>query len=410
MLVADDDPYSRAVLEAVLTASGHACTIVSNGREAWNVLQRPDAPKVAFLDWMMPEIDGTDICRMLRERTEGEYTYVVILSSRNKQSDITLGFQSGADDFITKPYNPEDILARIQVAERISLVGSTGLAQVLAEACESPSGDVIARTLRRVGRIIFHGGRIAWAHVSDEPGSLAAILASEPDISREDVAAVLEECRGSGQNFADVLVAWDLISRERLRVVLREWTRAKIATIAAFPLPVVLFSPEPRAAPSGVLFDPAEVLPPAMLRELARRLVRASDAVTARSPAGAVSGPHAATAMADDQVVRLAADLDRALAIEGARSVAVFDLRDGQCMGMRGDSPDLDLVWSQLRLATQSDLLEDLEDIMISTRKYIHLVRWYTRSPRRLLFLTLDRRSTLGLARHALAKCSPESP
>lgn len=401
VLVADDDPFSSALMEAILRSAGHEGVLAKDGREAWEILRSPEAPKVVFLDWMMPELDGLEVCRRVREQGGADYTYITILSARNKQRDITLGFEAGADEFITKPYKTEDVLARLAVAERTlcSLRGH-GLAHAIAEARESPSGDVIVRTLRRVGRIIFHGGKIAWAHVSDEPGSLAAVLSEEPGVSGDDVRAVLAECGASGRNFTEVLVDWGFVSRLRLRTLLREWIRAKLATIAAFPLPVVLFSPENRQSAGGLLFEPDEVLPP----ELVGDATAQADGPPARARAAANSAMRAADA--DDAVkARIARALARALAVEGARSAAVFDLRGGQCLGARGEPLDLDLVWSQLRLASQGDLLNDLEDIMISTRRCIHLVRWYTRSPRRLMFVELDRSTPLGLARLTLARC-----
>ena len=404
ILVADDDPCGVDVLAAVLRVAGHQCVLASDGHEAWDILQAPSPPQIAFLDWMMPGIDGLEVCRKIRERGGSEYTYVIIVSARNKQQDIISGFQSGADDFITKPYKPEDILARVRVAERLhrSFTANSGLPRALAEARESPSGDVIVRTLRRVGRIIFHDGRIAWAHVSDEPGTLATILAGEPDISRDDVRAVLAECKSSGQNFADVLVSWNLLPSDRLRVLLRDWIRAKIATIAAFPLPVVLFSPESRVATGGILFDPAEVLPPEIETELRDAGLGAAN--ESPGPAELLFGLPEAD---PPNEAELADSLDRALAIDGASAVTVFDLRSGRCLGKRGAAMDLDLVWSQLRLASQNNLWDELEDILISTHHASHLVRWYTRTPPRLIFLTVDRSVTLGLARHALRRCLP---
>jgi hypothetical protein len=84
-----------------------------------------------------------------------------------------------------------------------------------------------------------------------------------------------------------------------------------------------------------------------------------------------------------DQTPRMAHDLERAITIDGARSAAIFDLRDGQCLGARGETLDLDLVWSKLRLVSQSDIWEDLEDIMISTRRHTSTSFARTQSRRR---------------------------
>jgi CheY-like chemotaxis protein len=401
VLVADDDPFSVAVMEALIVKAGHECSLARNGTEAWELLRAPDGPRIVFLDWMMPELDGIELCRRIREQTRGEYTYVVMLSSRNKQRDITLAFQSGADDFITKPYLLEEVTARLRVAERLmrSTGAAVGLRRAIAEARESPGGDVIVRGENRVGRIIFDRGRVAWAHVSDEPGSLGAMLAGEGSITREEVRSVIEECSATGENFANVLVAWDLITRERLRAVLARWISAKITRIAAFGAPTVIFSPESRVASSGLLLDPEEVIAPELLCGPAL-----AGSGLAAAPGG-VLAPELGEALAS----RIPRSLQEALQIEGALSVAIFDMRDGLCLGARGEPLDLDLAWSQLRLATMSDLWDGLEDIMISTRKHIYILRPYTQSPPRSIFLAIDRATTkLGMVRRALAECASE--
>lgn len=398
VLVADDDVFSASVLEALLVGAGHECVRVADGREAWAVLQSPEAPRIAFLDWMMPEVDGLELCRRIRERPGAEYVYVAILSARNKQRDITLGFQAGADDFITKPYHGDEVLARLRVAERVlrSTGPGHGLRRAIAEASASGGGDVIVRCQHRVGRIIFQGGRIAWAHVSDEPGSLVAILSGEPDISPYDIRGVIEECSVTGENFADVLVAWGLISQERLRAILRTWIRSKIATIAAFTAPEVIFSPEARAASGGLFFELAEVVPPELLQ---------AAPVAASGLRGAPGGP-AVPKLGEALTQRIRVSLDRAIAIDGARSAAIFDLRGGQCLDVRGGWLDLDLVRSKLRLASLSDLWDDLEDIMISTRRHIYLLRPYSKDPPCSIVLAVDRATPLGMARRALAECA----
>ncbi len=398
VLVADDDHFSAAVIEAVLNAAGHECVLARDGSEAWAILQSGDAPRIVFLDWMMPEIDGLELCRRIRARKGAEYVYVAILSSRSKQRDVTLGFQAGADDFITKPYQTEDVLARLRVAERLTLSGSS-LRRALTEAVASPGGDVIIRGDQRVGRIIFHHGKIAWAHISDVPGSLSAILSDESGITRDDILGVIEECGATGANFADILVSWGLITADRLRSVLMNWIRGKIAVIAAFSAPEVIFSPESRVATSGILFDPGEVIAPDLLGASVESVTTVQES----------SGAMTRLDVGEEFASRITGSLERAIKIDGSRSAAIFDLRDGQCLGARGEALDLDLVWSKLRLASQSDIWEDLDDIMISTRRYIYILRAYTKSPPRSIFLALDRATTtLGMARRALVECVGE--
>lgn len=397
ILVADDDPFSAAIMEKLIASAGHRAILARDGAAAWEVLRAPEAPRIAFLDWMMPEIDGLELCRRIRGLGGADYTYVAILSSRNKQRDISLGYHAGADDFLTKPYKAEDVLARLRVAERlVRTTGGSTLREAIAEARMAAGGDVIVRSGARVGRVIFHRGRVAWAHISDEPGSLAAMLAVDPSIGRDEIQAVIQECSESGRSFVDVLVEWGLIERERLREIMSAWIRDKIASIAALAHPRVIFSPESRASTGNMLFLPSEVIDPALLE---------AAPTTAPEPASSAAGPL--PELDGGPATGCAASLDRAIEIEGALSAAIFDVRSGLCLGSRGQAFDLDVVWSNLRLAALSELWAELEDVLLTTREHIYLLRPFTRDPARMIFLVIDRSMTkLGMVRRALAECT----
>ena len=119
ILIAEDDPVSRRVLEATLTKWGYEVTTTSNGSEAWEALVAAQAPKLAILDWMMPEIDGVEICRRARERPGPGPLHIILLTARGRKEDVIAGLQAGADDYITKPFDHEELLARVQVGVRI---------------------------------------------------------------------------------------------------------------------------------------------------------------------------------------------------------------------------------------------------------------------------------------------------
>lgn len=397
ILVAEDDPVSRRVLSATLERLGHTVEIAADGLTAWARFIA-DQPDVLIADWMMPELDGLELCRRIRLLDRPEYTYIAILSVRNRQRDVTLGFQSGADDFITKPFQAEEVLTRLRVAERMlrSRSAEESLQRALTEARESPGGDVIVRSGNRSGRIMLHEGRVAWAHVSDEPGSLAAMLAGEPSITRDDVRAVLEECSETGSSFAEVLVEWGLVDAQRLRDLARAWIAGKIATIAAFPAPSVLFNPESRSFGGDLLFAPHEVLPPALLTSPAE-----FPPATALTEDAGLLDP-----LTGDEDVALT-QVTRALAIDGALSAAIFDAHTGRCLGARGEELDLDLVWRKLKIAAASDGWDELEDIIVTTRRHLYILRPLAQHPPRSLFVALDRaRARLGMVRLALAECT----
>jgi phosphoserine phosphatase RsbU/P len=118
VLIAEDELTSRAMLKAALSKMGYECVVAADGREAWEVLRHPDAPHLLILDWMMPEMDGLELCRKLRERKDNPF-YIIILTSRAEKDDIVRGLEAGADDYITKPYDFDELKARINVGRRI---------------------------------------------------------------------------------------------------------------------------------------------------------------------------------------------------------------------------------------------------------------------------------------------------
>jgi phosphoserine phosphatase RsbU/P len=119
ILVAEDQTVSRHVLTANLRKWGFDVTAVEDGTRAWEALQQEEAPQLAILDWLMPGMDGIEICRLIRQRPEGPPNYLILLTARRGQEDKIQGLQSGADDYITKPFNREELRARVQVGIRV---------------------------------------------------------------------------------------------------------------------------------------------------------------------------------------------------------------------------------------------------------------------------------------------------
>ncbi|PYT14449.1 MAG: response regulator [Acidobacteria bacterium] len=119
ILIAEDDAVSRRVLEATLVKWGFEVTTTTNGTEAWQVLVAEGAPKLAILDWMMPEIDGLEICRRIRQRPGAGPLHIILLTARGRKEDVIAGLQAGADDYVTKPFDHEELRARVQVGVRL---------------------------------------------------------------------------------------------------------------------------------------------------------------------------------------------------------------------------------------------------------------------------------------------------
>jgi two-component system, cell cycle response regulator len=119
VLIADDDPVALLKLESVLEDWGYEVVIARDGTAAWDLLQRGDAPPLAILDWMMPGLDGVDICRKLRQAREGPYLYVIMLTGKTGRQDIVRGMEAGADDYVAKPFDQCELEVRIRAGRRI---------------------------------------------------------------------------------------------------------------------------------------------------------------------------------------------------------------------------------------------------------------------------------------------------
>lgn len=119
VLIADDDALSRKILEDCLIEWGYDIVMANNGNEAWDILEKNDRPNMAVLDWMMPGMDGVDICGRLRQLSLPNYVYIILLTAKNKREDVIKGLESGADDYIIKPFHHEELKSRLKIGQRI---------------------------------------------------------------------------------------------------------------------------------------------------------------------------------------------------------------------------------------------------------------------------------------------------
>jgi diguanylate cyclase (GGDEF)-like protein len=119
ILIADDDPTIRTILLSALMRLGYRVEVAGDGDEAWSLLQRPQAPELAILDWKMPGMTGIEICRRLRERKDAVYVYVVLLTGLDTLNDLVAGLEAGADDYMTKPFKAAELNARLRSGRRV---------------------------------------------------------------------------------------------------------------------------------------------------------------------------------------------------------------------------------------------------------------------------------------------------
>lgn len=119
ILIAEDDLTSRTVLKVVLEKLGHEVTDTVNGADAWAVLEKPGAPRLIILDWMMPVMDGLEVVRRVRAMGASKEPYIILLTTRGEKGDIISGLDAGADDYLPKPFDSGELRARVDVGKRV---------------------------------------------------------------------------------------------------------------------------------------------------------------------------------------------------------------------------------------------------------------------------------------------------
>lgn len=164
ILIAEDNTVSRRLLETRLTKWGYEVISVEDGSEAWEVLQGEDPPRLAILDWMMPKMDGVQVCRKVRKGPKEPYIYILLLTAKDEKSDLVEAMEAGADDYLTKPFEPDELKVRLRAGKRIielqQEVISTREALRIQATHDSLTGlwnhsailDILGRELARASR------------------------------------------------------------------------------------------------------------------------------------------------------------------------------------------------------------------------------------------------------------------
>ncbi|NOY79639.1 MAG: response regulator transcription factor [Kiritimatiellaeota bacterium] len=212
ILVADDDPVSRRLLEVWLQKWGCEVVQARDGAEAWAVLENPNSrPPIALLDWMMPEIDGVELCRRLRRREKeigvSVPVYVVLVTALVAKRQVAAGLDAGADDYMTKPCDPEELRARVEVARRFVKL-ETALAERVRELEEAAEH---IRTLQGILPICMYCKRIRndeqyWQQVESYISERTEALFSHsicPECYKKHVEPQLLELEAQHQSTTD---------------------------------------------------------------------------------------------------------------------------------------------------------------------------------------------------------------
>jgi two-component system, cell cycle response regulator len=171
ILVVDDDPVMRLTIERLLTSRGCEVVCAVDGAQAYVLLQGPDAPKLAIVDWMMPGLSGPELCRKLRASSAAGRIHIIMVTANRANTDVVTGLEAGADDYMMKPFNADELYARVRAAERLI----SAQEQLRLQATR----DELTGILNRAGILDVLGRALARA--ARERSPLSVVLA---DIDR----------------------------------------------------------------------------------------------------------------------------------------------------------------------------------------------------------------------------------
>jgi diguanylate cyclase (GGDEF)-like protein len=251
ILLAEDSAVYRHLISGHLKEWGFELVIAKDGAEAWNLLQQPDAPTLVLLDWVLPEIDGIELCRRIRKAAvSGGYTYMIVLTGKDGKNDLVEGMEAGADDYLVKPFEPLELKARLLAGERI-----LNLQRALVEARESlrmaATYDFLTRLLNRgevmalLDRELIRGKRESrpvgiiladidhFKGINDSFGHLAgdAVLIEVTKRLRSDLRAYDGAGRYGGEEFLLILPGCDLATTIRRAEKIRQMVSTEVIMI-----------------------------------------------------------------------------------------------------------------------------------------------------------------------------------
>lgn len=283
ILVAEDDPVSRRLLEVTLSKWGYEVVTCADGQAAWDVLKAPDAPQLVILDWMMPRLDGLQVCKNVRnpdERPVEPYVYIILLTAKSQKTDMVTGLEAGADDYLTKPFDAQELRMRLRAGRRIldlldelvrarEIMREQARKDSLTQLCTRATVlELLKHELDRSQRnSINRDAPVSvvladldhFKHINDTYGHLAgdAVLRETARRMRDAIRPYDSIGRYGGEEFLLVLSNCDTIGAAAIAERLLQAVRKDTIVLAEATVSVTLSA---GVATSGVIQDPETLL------------------------------------------------------------------------------------------------------------------------------------------------------
>ncbi|MEY4579809.1 MAG: hypothetical protein RL701_4512 [Pseudomonadota bacterium] len=411
ILIADDDRKFREFAEQTLKErTAHTVSVVHDGMQAFEkaLAERPD---VLLLDWLMPRMNGTQVCRLLRAQGSLPDLYVVFVTSRGRREELVECLNAGADDLLVKPVAPDVLITRLELARhRIPGRDATidRMRQALAVAAKHGDGEFVVRSVDQSARVFFEAGRIAWLEFTDGSGTFLQELAADLQLDTDTVSGIVDECKRTENKLTDVLVAWGVIDDSRLREYVRVWLSKRLDAIVHLPHARSLFLPQRRADlsdasnSSHVSFDLEELGAGPPRLDLGAAIEAQTDAaIKFTTPTLIpVSGWKNAFVFAPNNIASIDAILDRCAADDGVLGVVALERTSGFCLGSRGMELNADAAWAHIQCLNTVMRLGKVQDSIVTTDQHYHLARLLPGHADTFLYAVVDAHtSPLAMAR-----------
>jgi DNA-binding response OmpR family regulator len=410
MLVADDNTAFREFVSSTVSNSlGYEVVHASTGAEALRLALSQPIPDILLLDWVMPELSGTQVCKLVRASSLPTQPYIAFATSRVRTEEIVAALSAGADDLMTKPISPNVLIARLSVPKsRIATQSPKRLRDEIIKACERGSGELAITSGELTAKVLIHEGKIAWAHLADAADNLFDALAPEAGIDPDTAQSIVRECKNTGKSLSETLVSWGLIDRARLRNALREWIERKLEAICKLPSPQALFLPVQRTYSRDVLFDLTEVAPAAWDIENLRD-TQPPNTISQTPTLIPSRGWDAAFQSATDETLNVDELLQKCEGVQGVTAVALINRTMGTCLGRRGAEMDSDVVWSMLRCVGAAERTAKVEESIVTTDSHFHFATLLASRPDVFVYALVDSTQNLAAARYGLRKVLREN-
>lgn len=249
VLLADDDPLTRRLVGSALVSWGYSLELAKDGNEAWAALTRPESPSLAVIDWIMPGLDGLEICRRLRQQ-RGSYVYVLLLTAKSDKADLLVGLDAGADDYMRKPFELEELQARLRTGVRILRLEQELRQQATKDALTGLWNrgailDLVGQELQRGRRSRSHSALLVvdldhFKSINDRFGHLVgdSVLQQCAQRMQRTLRSYDSIGRYGGEEFLVLLPQCDPLSAQTVAERIRQAIEAKPVVVDGRAIPV----------------------------------------------------------------------------------------------------------------------------------------------------------------------------